>query len=187
MAPLPTALMVWFFPDKVFWWNYLLLVPALVQAFLFLPLWHRCPYGLDAMRVKLVYTWAHLFAFTDTFVGRPLAWSPTGNQRGGSSGRLRLAKFLLVGWPVAVFAAVVAGSIAQMASITDVNYRPPLIASCVYALTAVLVLRPLRFTRYTAAATRTPAGDGTRIAEPLFGLPTAFASQAGGNVDLGSG
>jgi len=43
--------MVWFFPDEVFWWNYLLLAPALLQAFAFLPLWHRCPSGLYAMRV----------------------------------------------------------------------------------------------------------------------------------------
>lgn len=31
-APLPAVLMVWAFPDEVFWWDYLLLVPALLRT-----------------------------------------------------------------------------------------------------------------------------------------------------------
>lgn len=178
VAPLPAVLMVWFFPDRVLWWNYVLLAPALLQAFVFLPLWHRCPYGLDAMRVKLVYAWAHLFAFGDKLVGRPLSWSPTGGSGQRNGRRLRLVTALLVAWPAAAFAAVVAGSAAHMGSLTNVNYWPPLIASFVFAAAAALVLRPLGATRYVAAATRRPRGERTVTVgpEPLFAPPLSFAS-----------
>ena len=132
-----------YYPGKVLWWNYLLLLPTLLQTFVFLPLWHRAPYGFAAMRTKIVYAWAHLFAFRDRLARRPLAWSPTGGLDGGTSRRLRLVKTLIVGWPLATLSLVVAGSAAHMSSALDFNYWPPLAASTLYTLAAVLTLQPL--------------------------------------------
>ncbi|MDQ6749160.1 MAG: hypothetical protein M3Z33_00155 [Actinomycetota bacterium] len=146
-APLPAVLMVCVFPDKVFWWNYILLVPALLQTFVFLPLWHRQRYGLDVMRTKLVYAWAHVFAFRDRLTGRKLPWNPTGRPS-SSSRRLLLVKILLVGWPLATFGAVVAGAALNMTSPLDVHFWPPILLASVYTASAVLVLRPLAETVY---------------------------------------
>jgi cellulose synthase (UDP-forming) len=146
VAPLPAPVMVCLFPGKVLWWNYLLLLPTLLQTFVFLPLWHRAPYGFAAMRTKIVYAWAHLFAFRDRLARRPLAWSPTGGPDRGTSRRLRLVKTLIVGWPLATLSLVVAGSAAHMSSAFDFNYWPPLAASSLYTLAAVLTLQPLRDT-----------------------------------------
>ena len=100
------------------------------------------------MRVKIIDSWAHLFAFANRLTGRPLAWSPTGGVNGRSSRRLRLVLTLLVGWPLVTFALVVAGAATHMGSLGNVDYWPPLVASAVYTLAAVLVLQPLGETRW---------------------------------------
>ncbi len=148
IAPLPAVLLVCLFPDAVAWWNYLLLLPALLQTFVLLPLWHRAPYGFSAMRTKLLYAWAHLFAFHDRLVGRPLSWSPTGGSDGLGQHRIRLVIALMVGWPLVTFAALVAGSAAHMDSVTDVDYWPPLVLGALYLATAAGVLQPVGQTRY---------------------------------------
>ena len=151
IAPLPAVLLVCLMPDQVRWQNYLLLAPALLQAFVFLPRWHRAPYGVDAMRTKLVYSWAHLFAFADRIRHRSLQWNPTGSTRHSRSARLTRVKCLLVGWPLATLALVLAGSATHMHSPYDVNYLLPMISASTYATTAVLVLRRLPAARYVSA------------------------------------
>lgn len=177
VLPIPAILMVWLFPEKVLWWNYLLLVPAFLHNFVFLPRWHRTSYGLDAMRVKLIHSWAHLFAFKDRLTGRPLQWNPTGGtDRGETSNRLRLVKFLLVAWPLASFAVLVCGSAAHMSSATDLNYWPPLSCALLYLSTAVLCLRPLGETTYvrdpgTTVRSRDLAVAPAPVRLPQLGAP----------------
>jgi hypothetical protein len=102
--------------------------------------------------VKLVYAWAHLFAFKDRLAGRPLSWSPTGGAPGRASGRLRAVQAMLVVWPLLVVGLVVAGSVAHMSSPVDLDYWPPLVASGIYAAVAVAVLRPLPERDYVLSA-----------------------------------
>jgi len=178
MAPLPAILLVCLFPGQVRWSNYLLLIPALVQSYVLLPLWHRAPYGLDAQRTKIVYAWAHLFAFADRLAARPLSWSPTGGLVGRRSRRLPLVRAALVGWPLCALVAVIAGSAAHMTSLLDVNYWPPLAAATAYAAVAASTLKPLGTTQYKALTTTTlrahPTSDATAMeTEPA---PTQHAA-----------
>jgi cellulose synthase (UDP-forming) len=168
-APLPALLMVCLFPEQVLWWNYLLVFPAFLQMFVFLPLWHRAPFGLAAMRTKIVYAWAHLFAFHDRLAGRPLSWSPTGGLDGHASKRLQLVKTLIVAWPLTTLSIAVAGSAAHMHSPFDVDYWPPLAASALYTLAAILVLQPLG---QTVPAPRTLAAGG--LSPASYELPNPF-------------
>jgi cellulose synthase (UDP-forming) len=161
-APLPAVVMVWLLPDKVRWWNYLLLLPALIQNLVLLPRWHRTHYGLAAICTKLVYAWAHLFAFADRLSGRPLTWSPTGGPNRRSSNRLRLVKALLIGWPLVTSTLTTAGAVLHMQATTDLDFWPPIAAAVLYAVIALLALRPLGSTRYIAQLTSLqvrPAGS----------------------------
>ena len=162
IAPLPAVLLVCLMPDQVRWQNYLLLAPALLQAFVFLPRWHRAPYGVDAMRTKLVYSWAHLFAFADRIRHRSLQWNPTGGTRDSRSARFTRVKCLLVGWPLVSLAAVIGGSAAHMHSLFDINYLLPVTSATIYASTTLLVLRRLPTAHYVSAirdADSTPAAE----------------------------
>lgn len=162
MAPLPAVLMVCLLPETVLLFNYVLIIPAILQSLVFLPLWHHAPYRLDAMRTKIVYSWAHLFAFRDKIFDRPLAWSPTGNSStGGASGRLWQLRVLLVGYPVLCLGAMFAGAALHMSGPLDLAYWPPLASALLYAGVSASVLRPLPETTYVAAA---PSLD---VLEPL--------------------
>lgn len=144
-TPLPAIAMVCFFPDQVFWWNYALLAPALLQTFVFLPLWHRAHYGFSAMRCKIVYSWAHLFAFRDRLIGRTLRWNPTGETVVlKSSGRMLYVKALVVGWPLLTWSAAVGGSAVHMDGLLDTHFWPIIALATVYAVSAACVLAPLR-------------------------------------------
>lgn len=120
--------------------------------------------------MKIVYTWAHLFAFADRITGLPLAWSPTGGATGRPSRRIALVKALLVGWPLGTLAVVIAGSLTHMNSPFDTNYWPPVAAATAYAAIAASTLKPLGTTRYRAIAAAAPAtdlaGEVTAHAEP---------------------
>lgn len=182
--------MAWLFPENVHWWNYVLLIPSLLQTFVFLPLWHRTPYGLAAMRTKIVYAWAHLFAFRDRVVGRPLSWSPTGGPGGLSSRRIHLVKTLIVAWPLTTVALVVSGSAVHMDSVLDLDRWPPLAASVVYTLAAVLVSAAIgRDDAYgqagsgrTARSCAEPFGASTRAVDDVVRSPGLGDASVGSNV-----
>lgn len=187
VMPLPPVLMVWIFPDQVLWTNYFLLLPGLLQAFLFLPLWHRAPYGFRAMRVKIVYAWAHLFAFYDKIAGRKVPWSATGSSaRDRTSNRLRLMKILLVSVPLALTSAALSGSALHMRSALDVNYWPVIGLALLYLVAAVSVLQPLPRTRYVRGGARPAPAPSQRP----FGVPVpvlaATAPASGGVMTLGT-
>lgn len=151
VVPIPPLVMIWAYPDQVFWWNYLLLVPAVLQGYVFLPLWHRSPYGPNAMRTKMVYAWAHLFAFADRLRRRPLSWSPSGNSTTGRSRRLTLVLALLVGWPLLTLAVALAGT-ARAGGLASPHFLPVLLFEAVFAAVAMSVLQPLRARPSAAAA-----------------------------------
>lgn len=164
VAPLPPLLMVCLYPDDVRWSNYLLLAPSLLQAYLFLPLWHRLPYGFSAYRTKMICAWAHLFALADRLRGRPLSWTPSG-QSGEMSRtrRMQLVRSVVVLWPLAMLAGSVAGCAAHMSSPADTRFWPVLVSELIFAGTAAATLAPLRTAapptaqRLGAAATVRPA------------------------------
>ena len=66
--------------------NMKLIVPSLIYAALIFPMWHRCPYRLEAWAVRMMYGWAHTFAIWDSLRRRRLEWRPTGSSRGKEHG-----------------------------------------------------------------------------------------------------
>jgi cellulose synthase (UDP-forming) len=81
-APLIPLTLVIAMPETVALTNALLLLPCLVYSNVIFPLWHRCPYRLEAWAARMMYGWAHLFAIRDAVVHRQEEWQPTGSQLG---------------------------------------------------------------------------------------------------------
>jgi cellulose synthase (UDP-forming) len=77
-GPIAPVVLLIAYPEKIAAVNYLILLPAIANAFIFFPMWNRCRFGVEAWTVKLVYGWAHLFAIIDIIRGRPMGWAPTG-------------------------------------------------------------------------------------------------------------
>ena len=64
--------------------NMVFIVPVLFYAGVIYPMWHRSPYRLEAWSVRVLSSWAHVFAFSDVLRGQLRAGS---QPAPGSSGR----------------------------------------------------------------------------------------------------
>jgi cellulose synthase (UDP-forming) len=78
LTPLHPLVMAWFFPQNVHWYNPVFVLPAFIYTFAVMPFWHRAPWGLYALRLPVVYSWAHAFAIWDLATGNLMPWQPTG-------------------------------------------------------------------------------------------------------------
>ena len=85
LLPIIGLVLVVGLPAQVSLRNYLLVAPSLLVAFVITPLWHRGRYGMETWGVKVVYSWAHVFAVWDSLRGKEMGWDPTGSAGGGSS------------------------------------------------------------------------------------------------------
>lgn len=76
-AVLPTAIMLWFYPQELNSWHYLAVVPALISTWFIFPLLAR---GWSPMifRVCMVNTFCHTLAVVDALRNQVQAWVPTG-------------------------------------------------------------------------------------------------------------
>jgi len=77
-APLIPIAMLALMPHQIHVINYLFVLPSIIYNVVVFPAWHRCRFGLAAFMVRLLYSWAHVFALLDILRQRPLGWQPTG-------------------------------------------------------------------------------------------------------------
>jgi cellulose synthase (UDP-forming) len=111
-STLPTLVMVWFYPDKVYWWNYLPLIPAFLTTFLIFPRLAR-GWNIRIYRVCTINSVCHALAVTDALRQRVAAWVPTGaalrQQRPQRFTTPKRAALLLRTWIVIVQTLLWAG------------------------------------------------------------------------------
>jgi cellulose synthase (UDP-forming) len=80
VAPLIPITLLLVRPQTLRLENMPLLVPSLVYTALIFPMWHKCPYRLEAWAARMTYGWAHAFAILDSLRRRRMAWQPTGSS-----------------------------------------------------------------------------------------------------------
>lgn len=124
-TPLPGILMVWVFPDRVFWFNWLCVLPSLLFGLIYNPLWTRAPFGLYAFKTRIVAYHAHFFALLDKCRNTTAPWVPT-NAR---EPRQKIPhyddfKTLLLAWTMLCFTAAVAGAFFRMSHLLDFDFWP---------------------------------------------------------------
>jgi cellulose synthase (UDP-forming) len=144
-APLIPLTMVYVFPENVRLLNYVLLVPAVVYAFVVFPLWHRCRYRFEAWSVKMVYGWAHLFAIVDKVRGKPMGWSATlGRRSSDKEARYRALRIGVVLWGGGTALAWFAGAAAHLGGPDPLAWIPMLGFASVYAASVGRIILSLR-------------------------------------------
>ena len=78
--------------------NMKLIVPSVIYTALIFPMWHRCPYRLEAWAIRMMYGWAHTFAIWDSLRRRRLEWRPTGSYAAGNKDKTRRFWFGITLW-----------------------------------------------------------------------------------------
>lgn len=127
MVPIPAIIVSWFFPDKVFWYNYLFSLPSFLFGVLIVAKWGTHPFGAYALTARQVSYYAHLFALYEKFKGNIIPWVPTGNaaQVKGSVLYQKYKTFASI-WVSISTALVIAGAFFNMKSLADYNFYPML-------------------------------------------------------------
>ena len=146
LGPLVPLTMVYALSQNVQLLNYVLLLPAVVYAFVVFPLWHRCRYGFEAWATKMIYGWAHLFAITDKLRGEQEGWSATlGRRRHGKHSRFRRFNVALWLWGGGTAALWVGGTVRQLVtSAAPAVWVPMLMFGAVYAACVARILIAMR-------------------------------------------
>jgi cellulose synthase (UDP-forming) len=85
VLPVVPIVLLLFLPELIELENYAFIAPSILYNFAILRIWHRQTYGLDALAVRLVYGWAHVFAILDILRRREKGWLPTGGEAAKSS------------------------------------------------------------------------------------------------------
>ncbi len=88
-GPVIPIVMLVFLPGDIRLKNFLVLIPAVLTAFILYPLWHRSRYGPSVWPLGLARGWAHVFAITDSARGKTMGWHPT-RTPGSSLRRFRV-------------------------------------------------------------------------------------------------
>ena len=99
IMPLLTIALLIFLPNVLVFKNMIFIIPVLLYSALVYPLWHHAPYRLETWSVKLISSWAHVFAYWDAIRGRRLGWKPSGGDKKKQDGRRRFWVSFLI-WSV---------------------------------------------------------------------------------------
>jgi cellulose synthase (UDP-forming) len=108
-------------PDFLLLKNAVFIVPVLFYAGVIYPMWHRSPYRLEAWSVRVLSSWAHVFALWDMFTGRLRGWQPSGSGASGQSGRRRLWAALIC-WSLGTAALWTGLAVWRMMTLDAYNF-----------------------------------------------------------------
>lgn len=79
-APLPSILLLIFYPEKIMWFNLLFSVPSLIFSTIFMKWWIKEPFEFSVLRSRQVSYFSHLYALKDYLFDSLEAWVPTGDK-----------------------------------------------------------------------------------------------------------
>jgi cellulose synthase (UDP-forming) len=120
--------------------NMKLIIPSLIYTALIFPMWHRCPYRLEAWAIRMMYGWAHAFAIWDSLRRRRLEWRPTGSFAARKKDKARRFWIGITLWGGATALIWVGAALWRMATIDAPAYALVLSAGLFYAATVGRVL-----------------------------------------------
>ena len=128
-GPLPGLLLIWIRPASVFWFNIFFAVPSFVFSFVIMRVWSKQTYDLSCHRVKIVQSFAHLFAIKDKMMNTAIPWVPTG---GGASSKSSSKAYdssvkLMLGWTILVTILIVGGAGWRIVSFPWYHFVPTMV------------------------------------------------------------
>ena len=140
--------------------NYVFLLPAIVYAYIVLPLWHRCRYfRMEIYSLKIVYGWSHLFAIWGELRGKQLTWQATGTVETTRSdfSQFRIAMYAYT-LPTAFLWTF--GSVWHMINWNFWNFLPITASGVVYLVASMRIAALLLFGARESADSESQGSDG---------------------------
>jgi len=133
VGPLIPITLLLAIPETLRLENMTLIIPSLIYTTLIFPMWHKCPYRLEAWATRMMYGWAHTFAIWDSLRRRQLAWQPTGSSAKSNSDEARRFWIGLTVWGGATALAWVGAALWRMTTMYPPDYALVLSSGLFYA------------------------------------------------------
>lgn len=139
---LPGIIVVWLYPDKVHWYNYLWALPSFFMGVVILNVWSRSRWGIFVLSTRQVSYYAHCFALFNKFKGSILEWIPSGNDHETrKTGDYKRFKSALLLWTSITTFLAIAGAFYRMSSLWDYDFYPIIFFSSLNYLVCLLCLK----------------------------------------------
>ncbi|KAJ7275847.1 nucleotide-diphospho-sugar transferase [Mycena rebaudengoi] len=117
LNPLPALLMLAFQPGHILYYNFVFVIPALIDAFIIFRLWSRQRYNLNVNFVYVIQQYAYLMALKDKLFNTTAAWVPSGDTKAhegakvkGGNNKYRNSRILCAFWVYSTTAGAIVGS-----------------------------------------------------------------------------
>lgn len=140
VAPLIPIMLLLAMPETLRLQNMRLIIPSLIYTALIFPMWHKCPYRLEAWAARMMYGWAHTFAIWDSLRRRQMAWQPTGSPAKKNSGKARCFWIGITVWGGGTALVWVGAAFWRMATMYPPDYVLVLSAGLFYAVVVGRIL-----------------------------------------------
>ncbi len=95
LMPLPSLILIWFFPEYVHLYNIAFVLPSFLFGSVVVPMWTTAPFGPYVWMARTVSQYAHLFALIDKFKGSLIPWRATG-ANGKSKRYMDMRRFMII-------------------------------------------------------------------------------------------
>ena len=112
--PLPAILLIYIKPEGVLWYNVLFVLPSLLNSSLGMWLWNIQPYNHNVVQLKVIQSYAHLFAIKDKIANTLVEWQATGSGTPRNTKAVTQARWLSRAWVPLTTALIVAGSVYRL-------------------------------------------------------------------------
>jgi cellulose synthase (UDP-forming) len=145
-APTVPILVLAVIPGQIKVANLVWVLPSVVYSSVIFPMWHHCPYRLEAWACRMIYGWAHLFAIWDILRGKPMGWQATGSQAAARD-RTRRLRWGLYLWGGGSAAAWVGLAFWRLATMHPANFALLFGSGLFYAAVVARCLIQPRTTR----------------------------------------
>jgi cellulose synthase/poly-beta-1,6-N-acetylglucosamine synthase-like glycosyltransferase len=123
MAVIPAMVMVWMFPEKLLWFTAVFYTPSFLFGTIFMKKWTNAQGSIwDAMRVRQLSYYAHLWALKDRILRSTMPWIPTGAAT--ASARFFASRHLLWAWSNVAMLVILCGAFYNMLGWWDYNFYP---------------------------------------------------------------
>jgi cellulose synthase (UDP-forming) len=142
-APLIPIGLLLFLPQDMRFNNLAFVLPSLFYAGVIFPMWHRCPYRLEAWACRMIYGWAHVFTIYDVLRNNRMGWQPSGSSS-KKQGRSRRFWIGMIGWTGGTAAIWLGLSFWRMMTMNPTDFLVLFVSALFYAVTAARVLVPPR-------------------------------------------
>ena len=142
VAPAFALVLLLFLPELIRLENYVFILPSVLYNLVVLRLWHRHAYGLDALAVRMVYGWAHLFAIVDILRRKQKGWQPTGGQAAKRSVLDRQFRHGLLVWGGGTACLWLGAAVWEVVARNWIDYGPILLSGLLYAAIMITAARP---------------------------------------------